>query len=118
MPKIKVKNIPSAVVEKICNCHIHCKGCVLYHKSTVNGIDVWCRRDPRNKQDETIVELSNKEFPTNREWLASLSNDKLANNLVTNPIFVESSTTIEKWLSQPCESLMEIEDWRNNNDRL
>ena len=105
MPKIKVKNIPDAIVDKICDCHIHCPGCLLYDSKERHH----CMRNPLNGSKDTIIELSEKDFPTNREWLASLSNDKLANNLVTNPIFTESGRTIEKWLSQPCESLMEEE---------
>lgn len=112
MPKIKVKHIPAAARSRVCNEMYFCTKCPFYMKERVvidEYTDIACLTDSRYDPKETVVELSEKDFPTNREWLASLSNDKLANNLVTNPIFAESSGAIEKWLSQPCESLMEEE---------
>lgn len=98
MPKIKVKNIPVRVMDRIC-------GLSRYYVTDKKEY----YRKLKIDSDNSIIELSEKDFPTNREWLASLSNDKLANNLVTNPIFIESGRTIEEWLSKPCESLMEEE---------
>lgn len=124
MPKIKVKNVPSNVVDRICDCHIRCAGCVFHHVTVVNGLEVHCMRDPRIKPEEKIIELSEKDFPTNREWLESLSDDDLAafytQGLLIEkyspfPInihqiigsFMASEQGIKEWLSKPCLYLME-----------
>lgn len=117
MPKIKIKNIPKLNVERICDCHIHCHGCSLY-----SGEELYqCMRDPRIEPKETIIELSEKDFPTNREWMESLLNEELAALLTTGLLIIggkydglkaTSSLIIDKesmldWLSQPCAYLME-----------
>ena len=124
MPKIKVKKIPSNVVDRICDCHIHCTGCVLHHVTIVNGLEVHCMRDPRIKSSETIVELPEKDFPTNRDWMKELSNEDFASFLTTGGLLIHGGkydglrvsshlilTTSEAldWLSQPCPYLMEEE---------
>lgn len=127
MLKIKVKNIPSNAVDRLCDRHIHCNGCVLHHTTMVNGLEVRCMRDPRIKPSERIIRLSEQEFPTNREWLESLSDEDLAtfytDGLIIKryapcPIniyqivgsFETSQQSIKEWLSQPCVYLMEEED--------
>ena len=130
MPKIKVKNIPSNVVDRLCDCHIHCNGCILHHTTMVNGLEVRCMRDPRIKPSERIIRLSEKDFPTNRQWMESLSDEDLAAFLttgllirsgkyaefkVTKSLFNIHREDVLDWLSKPCVYLMEEEDNSNEN---
>lgn len=123
MPKIKVKNIPSKVVDKFCDRHIHCIGCILHLTTMTNGLEVRCMRDQRIEPNEKIITLSEKDFPTNREWLESLSNFELAAlmtsgytvkdgklkalNVTTN--LMTDINEVTEWFSQPCAYLMEEE---------
>ena len=117
MPKIKVKNILSSTEERICNTHPCGSKCPLYaHEATVvNDYDftiehITCIRDARYNQEETIVELSEKDFPTNREWLESLSDEDLALFMRAYGFGDQPSKTIEEWLSKPCVYLIEREE--------
>lgn len=118
MPKIKVKNIPDAVCKRICNSVLcsKCPLCAKYYR---------CLRLD-NSETECVIELSEENFPTNREWLESLSDDDLAafythgvlieryspypiNIHQTIGSFMSSQQGIKEWLSQPCKYLMEEE---------
>lgn len=130
MPKIKVKNIPYQTLERICSgtpCGLQCP---FYTDATVlvnNYLEhITCLRDARYDPEETVIELSEKEFPTNREWMESLSDEDLATfytqgllieNYSPYPInihqiigsFMASQQGIKEWLSKPCVYLMEKE---------
>lgn len=118
MPKIKVKNIPGTTRKRICN-SVTCSKCPLLAKY------YRCLRLD-NSATECVVELSEKDFPTNREWLESLSDDDLAafytqgllieryspfpiNIHQTIGSFTSSQQGIKEWLSKPCLYLMEEE---------
>ena len=122
MPKIKVKNIPSKVVDKICNEDSLCEKCPFNIKEI-------CMRMRIDEFGNDVIELTEKDFPTNREWLESLSDEDLAafyaqglliEKYSPYPInihqiigsFTSSQQGIKEWLSQPCIYLME--EWRNN----
>ena len=118
MPKIKVKNIPDATYTRICTNCIKCSRTYCFQFDTVkipNGY-VHYQKD--------VVELSEQDFPTNREWLESLSDDDLAafytqglliekyspfpiniNQIIGS--FMASQQGIKEWLSKPCLYLME-----------
>ena len=117
MPKIKVKNIPVKVITKICGFnrfYTGCSDCPLY-----NDKGECCRK---TKTDQNyIVELSEPDFPTNRDWMEELSNEDLA-DFMTAGLFIRGGkyngfkTTVSlitdkeemlDWLSQPCGFLME-----------
>lgn len=117
MPKIKVKNIPDATYKRICTNCIKCSRayCFQFDVVKIPGGYVHYQSD--------VVELSEQEFPTNREWLESLSNFELA-ALMTSGYTVKdgklkglNATTnlmtdineVKEWLSQPCAYLMEEE---------
>lgn len=122
MPKIKVKNIPYTTRMRVCyNNMCGCSGCSLNMKDA----DTRCMISSKYRSEEKIVELSEKDFPTNREWLESLSNDdfaafytlgiKLKDNSYINLYrvamsFTSSQQHIKEWLSQPCVYLMEEDD--------
>lgn len=124
MPKIKVKNILSSTEDRICNTHTCDSTCPLYKIVQLDDGDViHCVKDCRYNSAETAIELSEKEFPTNREWMESLSNFELA-TLMTSGYMVKDGklkglnvttnlmTTINEvsdWLSQSCQYLMEEE---------
>lgn len=99
MPKIKVKNIPEATRKRICN-SVTCSKCPLCAKY------YRCLRLD-SSETESVVELTEQDFPTNREWLASLSNEDLALVMRTYGFGDQPSKTIEEWLYKPCEYLME-----------
>lgn len=103
MPKIKVKNIPDTTYKRICTNCIKCSRayCFQFDVLKIPGGYVNYRSD--------AVELTEQEFPTNREWLASLSNEDLALVMRTYGFGDQPSKTIEEWLSKPCEYLMEKE---------
>lgn len=119
MPKIKVKNIPTAARMRICyNNMCGCSGCSLNMKDA----DIKCMIRSKYNSEEKIVELLEKEFPTNREWLESLSNEDLAafytlgvplkdNSYISlykvAMSFTSSQQGIKDWLSKPCLYLME-----------
>ena len=127
MPKIKVKNIPAIARERVCDKAPLCKECPFHLEERFvidEDSDTGCMVDSRYDPEETIVELSNDDFPTNREWLESLSDDDLATfytqGLVIEkyspyPInihqtigsFMASQQGIKEWLSKPCLYLME-----------
>lgn len=115
MPKIKVKNIPEATYKRICTNCIKCSRAYCFQFGTVripNGY-VYVHHD--------VIELSEQEFPTNREWMEELSNEDLA-DFMTAGLFIRGGkyngfkTTISlitdkedllDWLSQPCVYLEE-----------
>ena len=123
MPKIKVKNIPTIARMRMCyNNMCGCSGCSLNAKDA----DVKCMISPKYHQKETTVDIPEKNFPTNREWLESLSDEDLAafythgvlieryspfpvnlHQIVGN--FVASEQGVKEWLSQPCRYLMEVD---------
>lgn len=117
MPKIKVKNIPVQIVNKICAFHryyLSCRDCPLYIDRNI------CYRTQKNDLN-SIVELSKQEFPTNREWIESLSNEDLAalmtsgllinggkyHGLRATIMLITGKESMSDWLSQPCVYLME-----------
>lgn len=126
MPKIKVKNIPEITRERICNKMYLCFSCpfCLKEGSVIDKYaNIGCMVNRRYNPKETVVELSKKDFPTNREWLASLSNEDLAAFLTVgikiknsniyisfdSVRFASSIDAVKKWLLKPCKSLMEEE---------
>jgi len=123
MPKIKVKNIPLNIINKICNEDSLCEKCPFNIKET-------CTRIRLDEFGNEVIELSEKDFPTNREWLESLSDEDLAafythgvlieryspcpvnlHQIVGN--FISSEQGIKNWLSQPCIYLVEREEENN-----
>ena len=121
MPKIKCKNILSSTEERICNTH-PCNSTCPLHKDN----EIFCIRDARYEPNDAIVELSEKDFPTNREWLESLSDEDLASFYTAGLIiekyspypinihkiigsFMASHQGVYEWLSQPCVYLMDEE---------
>lgn len=121
MSKIKVKNIPSAARIRVCYKNYSCSECPFDIKdSNPNGL--LCMINSKYNPEERIIELSEKEFPTNREWLESLSDDDLAafytlgvplkdNSYISlykvAMSFTSSQQGIKEWLSKPCLYLME-----------
>lgn len=118
MPKIKVKNIPDATYKRICSNCLKCSRsyCFQYNMVAIPGgyIPSYNNRD--------VIELSEQEFPTNREWMESLSNEDLAALLTISGLLIHSgkyagmkaslSLITDKegmfdWLSQPCRYLEE-----------
>ena len=127
MPKIKVKNIPSSTENRICSTHLCDSTCPLYKMLQLDdGDTIHCVKDCRYGSEETIVELSEKEFPTNREWLESLSDEELA-AFYTHGVLIEryspypinihqivgsfmaSEQGVKEWISKPCLYWMEEE---------
>lgn len=125
MPRIKVKNIPDATYKRICTNCIKCSRAYCFQFDTVRipggYIPSYTHKD--------VIELSEKEFPTNREWMESLSSTDLA-ALMTTGYVVETGkykghivttcikTSLDEaldWLSKPCQYLME-EDENDPND--
>ena len=129
MPKIKIKNIPKSIQHRICSTHEVCSTCPFDLREAISlpdGEIIFCLKDSHYDPGETVIELSEKDFPTNRQWLESLSNEDLAafytHGLVIKkyspyPInisqiigsFMSSTHGIETWLSKPCVYLMEEE---------
>lgn len=125
MPKIKVKNIPAIARMRVCDKAPLCKECPFHleERAVVDeDADTGCMVDSRYDPEETIVELPEQDFPTNREWLESLSDEDLAafytlgvllkDNSYINLYkivmsFTSSQQGIKEWLSQPCLYLME-----------
>lgn len=118
MPKIKVKNIPDATYKRICTNCIKCSRayCFQFDVVKIPGGYVHYQSD--------VVELTEKDFPTNREWLESLSDDDLAAFYTLGiPLkdgsyislykvamsFTSSQQGIKEWLSKLCLYLMEEE---------
>lgn len=114
MPKIKVKNIPYQTLERICSGTPCGSQCPFYTDATVlvnNYLEhITCLRDARYDPKEMCIELSEQEFPTNREWMESLSNKELALFLRSYRCTDLHPKTIEEWLSKPCVHLMEREE--------
>lgn len=115
MPKIKVKNIPLHIVNELCDRRNPCERCPL-------NIDRKCAFIETNRLKETVVELPEKDFPTNREWMESMSDEDLAafytlgiplkdNSYISlykvAMSFTSSQQGIKEWLSKPCLYLME-----------
>lgn len=127
MPKIKVKNIPEIARERICDKVPLCSKCPFHLEERFvidEDTDTGCMVDSRYDPEETIVELPEENFPTNREWIESLSDEDLAafytlgvllkDNSYINLYkivmsFTSSQQGIKEWLSQPCLYLMETE---------
>ena len=130
MPKIKVKNIPKPTQKRFCKMQMlrHlCTGCPFHLKERFvvdeyTGTECMLSSDYDPK--ETIIEHKKKDFPTNREWLESLSDEDLAafytlgiplkdssyiNLYRVAMSFTSSQQGIKEWLSQPCKYLMEEE---------
>ena len=119
MPKIKVKNIPAATRERICDKMSLCEECPFHlgERFVIDeDTDTGCVVDSRYNPEETIVELSEKDFPTNREWIESLSDEDLARVIActpspTNPdLYGMPVSMVKDWLSLPCKYLMEEEE--------
>lgn len=127
MPKIKVKNIPAVARERVCDKMYLCSECPFHLEERFvidEDTDTGCMVDSRYDPEETIVELPEKDFPTNREWLESLSDEDLAafytlgvllkdNSYISLYKIVMSFTSsqqgIKEWLSKPCLYLTEEE---------
>lgn len=123
MLKIKVKNVPLNTLDKICNGDTLCEKCPF-------NIEETCTRMRTDEFGNEIIELSEQYFPTNRDWLESLSDEDLAafythgvliesysqcpinlHQIVGN--FMSSELGIKEWLSKPCIYLMEREEENN-----
>lgn len=119
MPKIKFKNIPIRAMDRICGFYSYCASC---GDCPLNNGKTKCYSEPITDPN-SIMELSEQEFPTNREWIESLSDEDLS-ALMTTGLFIRGGkyngfkTTISlitdkeelfDWLSQPCGYLMEEE---------
>lgn len=117
--KIKFRNIPSKTMSKICGFnrfYTGCNTCPFYN----NDKGKCCGK---SKTDQNyIVELSEVDFPTNRDWMEELSNEDLATFLttgllihggkydgltVTNALLIPDREDMLDWLSQPCRYLEE-----------
>lgn len=127
MPKIKVKNIPALARDRVCDKTHLCSECPFHLEERFvidEDADTGCMVDSRYDPEETTVELPEDDFPTNREWLESLSDEDLAafytlgiplkDNSYINLYrvamsFSSSQQGIKEWLSQPCRYLMEEE---------
>lgn len=124
MPKIKFKNVPFRTRVRICSTPALrvCESCPFYTESvSENGVN--CMLADNYDYADTLLNLSEKDFPTNREWLESLSDEDLAALLTTGLLIHDGkydglnatlSLIINKeqmlvWLSQPCSYLMEEE---------
>jgi hypothetical protein len=118
MPKIKVKNIPEATYKRICTNCIKCSRayCFQFNTVAIPGGHI-----PSHTHKD-VIELSEQEFPTNREWMESLLNEELAALLTISGLLIHSgkyagmkaslSLITDKedmldWLSQPCRYLEE-----------
>lgn len=116
--KIKFRNIPDATYKRICTNCIKCSRAYCFQFDTVRipggYIPSYTHKD--------VIELSEKEFPTNREWMESLSNEDLAALLSTSGHLIHSGKyagleatlslitdkkAVLDWLSQPCRYLEE-----------
>lgn len=124
MPKIKFKNVPFRTMVRICSTPALrvCESCPFYTESvSENGVN--CMLADNYDYADTLLNLSEKDFPTNREWMESLSDKDLA-ALMTTGYMVKTgeykgytvTTSIRTpinevldWLSQPCQYLMEEE---------
>ena len=125
MPKIKFKNIPIHAMDRICEFYSYCASC---GDCPLHNGKTKCYDEPLTDPD-SIMELSEQEFPTNREWMESLSNEDLADFMTAgllirggkyNGFKVTVSLITDKedlldWLSQPCVYLME-EKQNDSND--
>lgn len=132
MPKIKVNNIPERIRNRMCSMHMLCSTCPFYLQKKVllpNGITVFCLTDIYYDSRETKIELSEIDFPTNRDWMENLSNEDLAafmttglfirggkyNGFKTTISLITDKEEMSDWLSQPCVYLME-EEQNDSND--
>ncbi len=135
MPKIKLKNILFKTQERICADNVCNSHCPFYSDDATIADDYTftaCLRDARFDNGEMYIELSEQEFPTNREWLESLSDEDLA-TFYTHGVLIEkyspcpinihqiigsftsSEQGVKEWLSKPCAYLMEVEEESNEN---
>lgn len=121
MPKIKFKNIPATSRIRFCYKSYSCQQCPF----DMEGSDTGCMITSKHNSEEVVVELSEKDFPTNREWMGSLSNEDLA-AFYTHGVLIErysqypvnlhqivgsfsaSELGIAEWFSKPCIYLMEV----------
>ena len=126
MPKIKVKNIPAATRERVCDKMYLCSECPFHLEERFvidEDTDIGCIVDTRYDPEEKIIDLTEDDFPTNREWLESLSNFELAalmtsgytvkdgklKGLKTTTNLMTDINEVTEWLSRPCSYLMEEE---------
>ena len=98
--------------------HGHHSTCPFYSQKQAilpNGDTTSCIMDDYHDPGEVVIELTEKDFPTNREWLESLSDEDLAKviacgELPTNPdSFGQTVSMVKEWFSKPCKYLMEEE---------
>jgi len=116
MLKIKVKNIPAIARERICDKAHTCAECP-FHMEERYVIDedtnTGCMVDFRYNPEGRVVELSEQDFPTNREWMESLPDEDLARVIVCGPfpsctgVYGMTVPMIKEWFSQPCTYLIE-----------
>lgn len=121
MPKIKFRNIPARVMSKICGFnrfYTGCSDCPLYNNDK-GGCHAKGKIDPNY-----IVELSELDFPTNRDWMEALSNVDLADFMTAGLLIcggkhdglkvtvslITNKEDLLDWLSQPCGYLEEEDD--------
>ena len=112
MPKIKIKNIPYKTQVRICAKNLCNSYCPYYVDEMLVNDDLEhaiCIKDSKYDSAEKCIEFSEKDFPTNREWMESLSNEDLALFMRTYEFSNQHPKTIEEWLSKPCVYLMERE---------
>ena len=113
--KIKFENIPQKTFERICE-NSQCDTCVLGKQQKYLH---FCKSFEKG----SILDLPEKYFPTNREWMVELSNEDLAALLTTGLMIhggkydglkatlslITDKEAMLEWLSQPCVYLMEEE---------
>ena len=111
--KIKIGNIPSDTIGRKC--------VSIYRRCSECPFTVIC--DTKECGEDEIIELSEKDFPTNREWvfndfidaeISKIMNHHRHNNTYCSIYRIvktlsSKADSFEDWLYQPCRYLMEEE---------
>ena len=111
--KIKISNIPSDTIGRKCRS--------IYHRCAECPFTVIC--NTKQYSEDEIIELSEKDFPRNREWIfndfinAEIS--KIMNHHGNDNTYCSiyrmvktlssKADSFEEWLYEPCKYLMEEE---------
>lgn len=124
MLKIKIKNIPLSTQRRVCLADAKCFDCPFREEVGEDWICIF-DDDSDDNVGNKVIDMDEKDFPTNREWMEGLSDEDLAafytHGLIIEkyspfPInihqiignFMSSQSGIKEWLSEPCKFLMEI----------
>lgn len=108
MLKIKIKNIPLSTQRRVCLADAKCFDCPFREEVGEDWICIF-DDDSDDNVGNKVIDMDEKDFPTNREWMESLSNEDLALFLRSYRCTDLHPKTIEEWLSKPCVHLMEKE---------